>query len=350
MNKISNALIYWYLSNKRELPWRLTTNPYNIWLSEIILQQTRVAQGLPYYLKFTKYFPTIIDLAHAEEQQVLKLWQGLGYYSRARNLHYTAKYVAFSLGGKFPKDYQGLKKLKGVGDYTASAIASICFGEPTPVVDGNVYRFLSRYFAIETPIDSSQGVKQFKQLASQLIDPKQAGNFNQAIMEFGAQQCKPMQPNCVVCPVKNNCKALEINIVAKLPIKLKKQSIKQRSFNYIVFVSSNQKTIFQQRTQKGIWYKLYEFPLIEQQSLTPNKLSKHPILNGIRVDKIEKHNKKPIIHKLTHQQITATFWIVYTKKLSEKAIPIQKLKQHPTSVLIDNFLNEFDFTNAFVSR
>ena len=197
----SKVLINWYLKNNRELPWRKTKNPYHIWLSEIMLQQTRVAQGLPYYLKFTEAFPTVFDLANADESYVLKLWQGLGYYSRARNLHFTAKYIAEELNGVFPNTYKGLLKLKGVGDYTASAIASICYSEPTAVVDGNVYRVLSRYYGIDTPINSTKGIKDFKELAQQILDKENIGAYNQAIMDFGAIQCKPKSPNCGECPL-----------------------------------------------------------------------------------------------------------------------------------------------------
>ena len=185
----SNLLTYWYLQNKRELPWRKSRNPYFIWLSEVMLQQTRVAQGLSYYEKFTTTFPTVFDLAKADESTVLKMWQGLGYYSRARNLHAAAKHIAYELNGEFPSSYSEIIKLKGIGDYTASAIASICFNEPTAVVDGNVYRVLSRYFGIHTPTNSSAGIKEFKALAQSLLDVSQPGNFNQAIMDFGALQC-----------------------------------------------------------------------------------------------------------------------------------------------------------------
>ena len=205
----SKKLKHWYSNNKRELPWRQTKDPYFIWLSEIILQQTQVNQGLPYYVKFTENFPTIYHLASADESAVLKLWQGLGYYSRARNLHATAKYVVSELDGKFPNNYKDLIKLKGIGDYTASAIASICFNEATAVVDGNVYRVLSRYFGIDTPINSSKGAKVFKQLAQELIDLKDPATFNQAIMEFGATQCKPQNPDCKICPFNASCIAFK---------------------------------------------------------------------------------------------------------------------------------------------
>ena len=207
----SKVLIDWYLKNKRELPWRKTSDPYHIWLSEIMLQQTRIEQGLPYYQRFISAFPSVFDLAAAPQEKVLKLWQGLGYYSRARNLHESAKYVAEELNGVFPGSYKELKELKGVGDYTAAAIASICYNEPVAVVDGNVYRVLSRFFDIETPINSTAGIKEFKALASELLDEKDPSSFNQALMEFGALQCKPRNPLCETCPLSSGCLALQKN-------------------------------------------------------------------------------------------------------------------------------------------
>ena len=259
----AKLLADWYLENKRSLPWRETNEPYRIWLSEIILQQTRVDQGKPYYLSFVKAFPKVEDLAQAEEVDVLKLWQGLGYYSRARNLHASAKYVASDLQGKFPSSYKDLLALKGVGDYTASAIASICYNEPVAVVDGNVFRVLSRIFGIDTPINSTEGVKQFKQLAQELLDKKDPANFNQGIMEFGATHCKPQNPLCDSCPFAAKCVAFNQNRISELPVKLKKQKVKNRYFNYLVFISEEGETILEQRRGKGIWEGLYEFPLVE---------------------------------------------------------------------------------------
>ena len=218
----SNSLLLWYLQNKRDLPWRNTTNPYPIWLSEIMLQQTRVAQGLPYFLAFTEAFPTILDLAKADEEQVLKLWQGLGYYSRARNMHKTAQIIAFELGGNFPNNYNDLIKLKGIGEYTAAAIASFAFNEVVPAVDGNVFRVLSRYFNIDTDIASSGAKKEFTALAKELIPNDNPALFNQAIMEFGALQCVPKNPNCESCIFNSSCAALQKKKVAELPVKSKK--------------------------------------------------------------------------------------------------------------------------------
>ena len=338
----SKVLIAWYLDNKRDLPWRNTTDPYRIWLSEIMLQQTRVAQGLPYYKRFIEAFPTVKDLADASEDQVLKLWQGLGYYSRARNLHHTATYVAYERDGVFPDNYKDLKKLKGVGDYTASAIASICFNEPTPVVDGNVYRLLARYFGIETPINSTQGVKQFKELAVQLINAQQPATFNQATMEFGATQCKPKSPYCLHCPLNASCAALQQNKVSALPVKLKKLRVKQRYFNYLVFLSEDGKTLLQQRTENGIWHKLFEFPLIETKApITEAELLRHEKLSTFR--SISLYNDTPIVHKLSHQHLHTQFWIVKVETLPEEAIAFDRIHNFAVPVLIANFVAAFDF-------
>lgn len=346
-------LILWYLQNKRDLPWRGTTNPYFIWLSEIMLQQTRVAQGLPYYEKFVGAFPTVEDLANAPEERILKLWQGLGYYSRARNLHFTAKYVSQELKGVFPDSYKELVKLKGVGDYTASAIASICFDEPAAVVDGNVYRVLGRFFGIETPINSTPGIKEFKSLAQQLMDPSQPGTYNQAIMEFGARHCVPQNPNCGKCIFNDKCVALAQDKVRVLPVKLKKTKIRKRYFNYIVAHSEDQKTILQQRTEKGIWQQLYEFPLIETEteiSITDlKKLQKYKELSkSLKIESLLLYNESSVIHKLSHQHLHTRFWVaaiseapVNIDSVKEKGVAIAKVKDYAVPVLIENFISDF---------
>ncbi len=259
----SKALISWYLQNQRDLPWRKTVNPYNIWLSEIMLQQTRVAQGLPYYLSFIEAFPTVHDLANAEEEKVLKLWQGLGYYSRARNLHATAKFVSKELKGNFPNSYKELLKLKGVGEYTAAAIASISFNENVAVVDGNVFRVLARYFGVEQDISDSKSKKTFQELANSLVPKNNAANFNQAIMEFGAIQCTPKSPDCNNCIFNKSCFALQKKKVNQLPIKTKKTKIKDRFLNYVIVKDSDAKFLIEKRTENGIWKNLFQFPLIE---------------------------------------------------------------------------------------
>lgn len=343
----SKTLISWYSANKRDLPWRQTMTPYYIWLSEIILQQTQVKQGLPYYSTFIKEFPSVFDLANAHENKVLKLWQGLGYYSRARNLHATAKYVANSLKGEFPTEYKELIKLRGIGDYTASAIASICFNKPTAVVDGNVYRVLSRYFEIHTPINSTKGIKEFKQLAQELIDKTQPGTFNQAIMEFGAIQCKPQSPNCTTCPLNNSCIAFNKNKIQELPVKIKATKAKKKYFNFLVFISNNKKTILEKREKKGIWQNLYQFPLIETNQITDYEsfkttIQEHKLLKG-HVFNLALYNTKPIIHKLSHQHLHTQFWVVNIDKLPIKGVCISNIHNFAVPVLIENFIENFKF-------
>jgi A/G-specific adenine glycosylase len=343
----SKTITTWYSTNKRDLPWRNTKNPYFIWLSEIILQQTQVKQGLPYYEIFVTNFPNIFDLANASEQEVLKLWQGLGYYSRARNLHTAAKYIAKDLGGEFPNTYNDILKLKGVGDYTASAIASIAFNESTAVVDGNVYRILSRFFDIDTPINSTKGIKEFKALASSLIDKKQPATFNQAIMEFGSRQCRPKNPNCNDCPLNNSCLALKNNKVLQLPVKLKKTKVTKKYFNFLVCIDSKKNILFEQRTKKGIWQNLYQFPLIEtEKSISSEEFhllkTENSIFNNMIFD-YSLYNEKDKIHKLSHQHLFTKFWIIETDNLPRHAIQLSELKSYPTSVLISDFINEFNF-------
>ena len=343
---LSNNLITWYLENKRDLPWRNTSNPYKVWLSEIILQQTRVSQGLPYYEKFVVAYPTIHDLAQATEAEVLKNWQGLGYYSRARNLHATAKMVSQEMDGIFPQNYQGLLKLKGVGDYTASAIASICYNQAEAVVDGNVYRVLSRIYGISTPINTSAGQKQFKKLAQQLIDPLSPGTFNQAMMEFGARHCVPQSPDCGSCIFENRCVARNEKRVTELPVKIKAKPIKNRYFNYLVVLSNNERTILEQRNAKGIWHKLYEFPLVEsthfisQEQLVEIKKFKE-LTNNLNIESLSLYNEKPILHKLSHQHILAHFWIVETSNSIMENISISEIHDYAVPVLIENFLSDF---------
>ncbi|QTD39348.1 A/G-specific adenine glycosylase [Polaribacter batillariae] len=346
--KFHNKLIYWYLQNKRTLPWRQTKNPYFIWLSEIMLQQTRVTQGLGYYLKFTEAFPTVFNLAKANESTVLKMWQGLGYYSRARNLHYTAKYIANELNGKFPSTFLEIIKLKGIGDYTASAIASICFNEPTAVVDGNVYRVLSRYFGISTPINSTTGIKEFKAIAQSLIDKSQPGTYNQAIMDFGALHCKPQNPLCDSCPFANSCVAFEKNLVKELPVKKKKIKVRKRYFNFLVIQTNDYKTILYEREGKGIWQGLYQFPLIESEKIIDKKeLIANKKFTDLFPDEttISLHNKKQIVHKLSHQHLYTQFWIVETASLKNATISWKNIQEFPVPVLISNFLEDFPLKN-----
>jgi A/G-specific adenine glycosylase len=327
------------------LPWRKSKNPYFIWLSEIMLQQTRVAQGLGYYLKFTHTFPTVFDLAKADESTVLKMWQGLGYYSRARNLHFSAKYIANELNGQFPTSYTEIIKLKGVGDYTASAIASICFNEPTAVVDGNVYRVLSRYFGIKTAINSTSGIKEFKTLAQTLIDSSQPGTFNQAIMDFGALHCKPQNPLCESCPFSDSCVALEKKLTKELPVKDKKVKVRKRYFNFLVIKTSDNKTILTERKGKGIWQGLYQFPLIEREkNINQKEIISSEEFTGLFPDEttLSLFNSKEIVHKLSHQHLYTQFWIVETNTLKNADILWENIQDFPVPVLIANFLKDFE--------
>jgi A/G-specific adenine glycosylase len=338
----SNVLTHWYLQNKRDLPWRNTVNPYHIWLSEIMLQQTRVAQGTPYFLSFTSVFPTVYDLANASEEQVLKLWQGLGYYSRARNLHKTAQHVAEELSGFFPSNYKDLLKLKGVGEYTAAAIASFCFNEVVPVVDGNVFRVLSRYFDIDTDIALASAKKEFAELAFQLMPKDNPALFNQAIMEFGALQCVPKSPNCGVCVFNGGCAALQKKKVAVLPFKSKKIKVRNRFFNYLVVEDEDQNTLIQKRTSKGIWHNLYEFPLVETDQeegfdFIAGVIQKDFFESSTVVSLLE-YNQQSIVHKLSHQHLYIKFWKVTIIGHVKNGIDQEALRKYPFPIVIHNFI------------
>ena len=342
----TNSLMQWYLQNKRDLPWRKTVNPYKIWLSEIMLQQTRVAQGTPYFLSFTTAFPTVFDLAAANEEQVLKLWQGLGYYSRARNLHKTAQYVANELSGVFPDNYNDLLKLKGVGEYTAAAIASFSYNEAVPVVDGNVFRVLSRYFDVETDIAVASAKKEFAALAFELMPKGNPAIFNQAIMEFGALQCVPKSPNCGICIFNTSCAALQKKKVDQLPVKSKKLKVRNRFFNYLVVSDDNENTIIQKRIAKGIWHNLYEFPLIETERVEDfdciANLIQSDFFKGNEIVGISESNPETIIHKLSHQHLYIKFWKVKVNGTIKNAINSDTLKTFPFPIVIHNFI-EKDF-------
>jgi A/G-specific adenine glycosylase len=297
----------WYNINKRDLPWRESSDPYKIWISEIILQQTKVAQGMSYYSRFVEQFPTVFDLANASEDTVLKLWQGLGYYSRARNLHFTAKFIASNYNGIFPKDFQTILSLKGIGNYTAAAIASIAFNLPYAAVDGNVNRVISRYYGISTPVDSGKGKSEIQKIANELISVKNPGFHNQALMEFGALQCLPKSPDCNSCSLQETCYAVKNNLTDRIPVKEKK--IKQRTrFFYYYLIESKNSILLEKRTGKDIWENLHQFPLIESNS----EFSENEILNlEIPVSTLINANFKSIServkHVLSHQIIHARF-------------------------------------------
>jgi A/G-specific adenine glycosylase len=303
-----HRLLEWYPLHKRDLPWRNTNNPYIIWLSEIILQQTRVAQGLPYFERYLKYYPTLKDLALAPSEEVMRLWQGLGYYSRARNLHDCAKDVYYNYGGHFPEDYAGLLKLKGVGSYTAAAIASFAFDEAVAVVDGNVFRVLSRYFGIPTDIASGKGKKEFEHLANKLIPHDRPGEFNQAIMEFGALQCVPKNPDCENCPLKAGCFAYHKSMVHELPFKSKKLKIRDRYFQYYHIVCG-EFTVVKERKGGDIWQGLFDFPMKENEKISENFENTYPIFedNSVFGTITVIHEEHVYKHILTHQRIFANF-------------------------------------------
>lgn len=337
----------WYSLHHRDLPWRNTQNPYLIWLSEIILQQTRIDQGLAYYIRFTEEFPSISDLAGASEDHILKIWQGLGYYSRARNLHFTAKIICEKYSGKFPEDYQSILQLKGIGEYTASAIASMAFNLEYAAVDGNVYRVLSRYFGISEPIDTNQGKKIFRELAQNLIAGNDPGMHNQAMMEFGALQCKPVNPNCTQCTLSERCFAFSGKKVGELPVKQKKQKQRNRYFTYLVFTNS-QYSWLQKRNGNDIWKNLFEFPVIEtpDKPLPNSQFLDESWLKNLEVDQMSiKSVSDWKVHILSHQRINFRF--VKIQVSDEIEFPPELIKVNKQDIfnfavpkLLETYLND----------
>lgn len=316
LNNINAIINIWYQKNKRDLPWRNTRNPYFIWLSEIILQQTRVNQGMAYYEKFIKTFPTIIDLAKASEQEVLNNWQGLGYYSRARNLHKTAKIIEEKHKGAFPNTYKEIILLPGIGDYTASAISSFCFDEAQAVLDGNVFRVLSRIFNISTPIDSTYGKKEFRLLAQEFLDLSHPAVHNQAIMEFGALQCTPKSPNCVTCPLLLHCEGRKEGKHLELPVKVKKTKVRTRKMVFL-FAHRKDEFVVIKREKKDIWQHLYQFPLLDEVELESNKYQKaFEELLQTPLNHFSHHSN--VKHLLSHQKLHIEF---YTAKINEGLNP-----------------------------
>jgi A/G-specific adenine glycosylase len=335
--------------NKRDLPWRATRDPYLIWLSEIIMQQTRIDQGLAYYNRFAGEFPSVFDLASASEDQVLKLWQGLGYYSRARNLHATAKYICEIYNGKFPNDYKSILSLKGIGEYTASAIASISFNLEYPAVDGNVYRVLARYFGISAPIDSGTGKKTFYELAAQLIKGNDPGMHNQALMEFGALQCTPKNPDCSTCPLNERCHAFLNKKINELPAKQNKTKQRDRYFNYIVLRNKNL-TWLQKRTGNDIWKNLYEFPVVETSDKTGiDELVNQPLFSEIvstETNFLITNVTDWKIHILSHQRIHYRFiQIQLTNEISRPANLVRVNKEDIFNFavprLLESYMNQY---------
>lgn len=340
-------LINWYQKNKRDLPWRNTKDPYKIWLSEIILQQTRVDQGKSYYLKFEKEFPTVSTLANADEQKVLNMWQGLGYYSRARNLKKAADQVMSEFNGVFPTDYKELLKLKGVGKYTAAAVASFSKNERVPVVDGNVYRVISRYLNIDEPINTPKSYKIFSEAALELMENSRPDEFNQAIMEFGALHCTPTNPKCNECPLSDQCTALALNRIKDLPVKKKKNKVKERFFNFIITKNESGFAI-EKRDQKGIWQNLYQFPMIET---TNHKQEFSELKEMIETDdRFENHKVSKVTqigsdrkHLLSHQRIWARFYEVEFDSETvyhNSIVRTKSLEHYPIPRLIERFVEE----------
>ena len=344
----SITLLEWFRENGRDLPWRQTHDPYAIWLSEIILQQTQVKQGWEYWERFMRRWPTVEALAEATEDEVLREWQGLGYYSRARNLHHCAQQVTSEHKGQFPPDYEKLKQLKGIGDYTAAAIASIAFNLPHAVVDGNVYRVLARLYDIDTPININEGQKLFAQLAEDLLNRKQPGLHNQALMEFGALHCTPKNPNCLLCPLQAQCLAFAHQTVMQRPVKLQKVKVTTRYFNYLV-IKTNGCIYLHKRSDNDIWKNLYDFPCIESQKpmTVEEVIASEAFLQLIENNPFTIIKSSPIFtHKLTHRTILAHFIEI---KLEKELLQIQtndlflaresELGSFPIPRLIDLYLN-----------
>lgn len=344
----AQTIIFWYNKNKRDLPWRHTQDPYVIWLSEIIMQQTRVEQGTPYFDRFAEKYPTVADFASAEEGEILKLWQGLGYYSRGRNMHHTAQIVMEEYGGYFPSDYDSLIKLKGIGEYTAAAISSFASNEARAVVDGNVFRLLSRYFGIDIPINTGKGKKVFTELANELMDNEQAGIYNQAAMEFGSLVCKPKNPDCPICPLQQACTAYRTGQINVLPVKIRNQKFRERYFNYIIAIDKNG-ILMNQRGPNDIWENLYELPLFETNTLVDagRLINQENFLNVFGSQVLIKSIHGPVKHILSHQRLYATF--IEIENYSEnfdfgqgwKYVKLHDLENLAQPKLVFHFLKNF---------
>lgn len=348
----SKTLIKWYLVNKRDLPWRNHNDAYKIWLSEIILQQTQVAQGLNYYLKFTRTYPTVKALALAKEDEVLKLWQGLGYYSRARNLHASAKQIKTDFNGAFPDSYEQIRSLKGIGEYTAAAIASFAYNMPYAVVDGNVYRLLSRVFGIEIPIDTSAGKKQFQELANNLLDKKKPALHNQAIMEFGSQYCKPANPPCEDCIFHLKCSAYKTDRVSLLPVKSKKTKVRNRFFNYLVIADTVGNILINKRNENDIWQGLYEFRLVEtEKELSTESVMALPLFkSNVKKSYDVLYISKTYKHILSHQHLYARFFVVRVHArfgADQLTCDLKTIKKYAFPRLIEKFLNNCVLKDLF---
>lgn len=348
ITRVQTRLHLWYKQNCRLLPWREVSDPYLIWISEVILQQTRVDQALDYYQKFVTQFPTVVHLASADENSVLKCWQGLGYYSRARNLHASAKIIATHFNGEFPKTYAEIRQLKGVGDYTAAAICSFAYNLPYAVLDGNVYRFLSRYFSLETPIDTIAGKHEFSHLADLLLNKENPALHNQAMMEMGAIQCVVKNPKCELCPLNDSCKARKYGLVDLYPIKSKKVKKRNRYFYYF-FIKYKESIFLRQRSEADVWRKLYEFPLLETDfSISSEEVVRHEsvqkfLKNGFFLKRISNVKK----HVLSHQHIYAQCFYVEINEVNAylldnyECVGFNDVENYPISRLVEIFMNEY---------
>jgi len=350
---ITLELLTWYNKEKRALPWRETTNPYSIWISEIMLQQTRVDQAINYYIRFMDHFPEPETLAKASEDQILKLWQGLGYYSRARNIHKAAKKIMSEFDGQFPDTFQLLKTLPGIGEYTAGAIASIAFNEPVPAVDGNVQRVISRLFGVTEPVNTTKGSSIIKGIAEDIMDKDEPGEFNQALMELGALICKPQSPGCNHCPMQNECYAYRKSLVTELPYKVKRTTSRSRFFHYLVFLDpENKKSYFRKRDNKNdIWYHLYEFPLIEaDKPLSPDQI-RHAFMEkklAFPEGAVLHHFSEKFLHVLSHQRIHTHFFVYHISKLKNnlndwQIVDYDALHRLPTHSLTTRFTGGYNF-------
>ena len=344
MDHFKEAIYQWYGEYQRDLPWRSTSDPYLIWISEIILQQTRISQGLPYYYRFVERYPDVHVLAESPPDELMKMWEGLGYYTRARNLHIAAKTIVSEMNGQFPREYDAIRKLRGIGEYTASAVASIAFGLPYAVVDGNVFRLLCRYFGIEEPVDSASGKKIVRDKAFELLDRNNPGFHNQAVMEFGALCCIPKNPFCSQCPLSSRCIALHHNMVNLLPVKTRKVKRRTRYFTYFL-IENDHHLILEKRNGNDIWKNLYQFPLVEtQQPLTDQEIVTHPFLAELAShgQTVVMEITPPYRHELTHQQIIARFIRVSQQKLMQKETWVEinkkEIAKFAYPVLIRDFL------------
>lgn len=351
MEQFLTKIYRWYEANKRDLPWRRTSNPYYIWVAEIILQQTRVQQGLEYYRRFTDRFPTIAALANAPEGDVLKIWQGLGYYSRARNLQLSSRIIMERHSGKFPSDYKEILKLKGVGEYTAAAIASIAFNQPFAAVDGNIARVLSRYYKILDPVDSGIGKRKIKGIAENILNRKSPGKHNQALMEFGALQCIPSNPVCEECPVNDNCLAYIQNLVDRIPVKSTPPKQKKRYFYYFL-IEENESVYLHQRNGNDIWKYLYEFPMVE----TDNSKSVAEVINSALPELLHDTTgcvvtdiRGPVLHILSHQKITAHFIRINKKSINKLSPPLIRInKKDIPKFAVPRLIEKYLSGNGFI--